>query len=1536
MGQQISHALVAAAEDFEPLGSNLESLKNLLGMQLEYERSLGSSRFMKTICYKQENEGRLVVKTFKIPDNNNIDIKRYILQIEKLHRALEKVDGTLSYAKVFELDGNVYLTRQYLKYNLYDRLSTRQFLTTEDKIWITFQLLYAASEMHKRGIFHGDIKMENIILTSWNWVYITDHAPFKPILLPEDDPAEFSFFFDLSLRRACYLAPERFVEKSHKSDILNSNNLDILFKMDIFSLGCVIAELFLEDSPLFTLSQLLKYRNGVYDPMEKLSKINNPNIINLVKHMTQINESSRLSASNYLEIWRDTLFPSYFCEKLYGIISRFSSIKLNSVTDAPDLDEQYVEIPGLSESIVAINESLWVDKLEGERYNNTCDSRISQIMLEWDMVSDVFGWHKLGKAPLSLEKRESKYFTAARVFIWFISSNVKYSSFPTSRRRGILLLQHLSYYVDSETIMGFLVPNVASMLKDTSSHVNAAAINCLSQMINQVDSVQIIDINLFEDYLMFYINQLCAEGDDIVLIAIAKSIPIFAEAAERFYRCLVTSTTKQTPDTLKHKNTLTSISDMFIELTKSILMTSSDEAKRTLLLHINSLLFFFMRTSLPGNENSAIDVIMAHIMTFLNSKSSWQLRVQFFEAIVYIAASSGKYTVEQYIIPLIVSAVEDPEDFVIVSCLNLLERLGEMGLLGYREWNLISSKIGPLTFHPNLLISNKSKDILIFILRSQTLDKVQKSYITNIILAKYFCYIPNETSQTALKNAFFPQVPKRLFYSQESHNHSYDNDASNYNDVEIQNPFVASNDNSSKILKMQLESLRNYIDIRKNNSEKNKTNILPGINSSADFGLTLHTVFLSPAKRFTKSTEDHKNVNTQHTQLKSAKSNSSYQSGSLNRVAGEDNKHFSTDFIPGTSNSDALIGKHVHIPINKNLGKKNGSKRVDNIWIGSPHLDGYGKRINFSGTPTIGMSHDTAEAVFMPPKTSTYSDSQADRVSNVFSSKESSINRQMNDPQIKDLETFEHQPSKKYDGGIESYMGHHSSKDKPLFAHEWIKLGKSSSEFMLSLNQVGDNISSQFQGTLVASLFEHNLAITSISSNSEFKTRSTVNSFADLFITGSNDGTVKAWSMKTLLNGVFHKSITTFYIGGRVTATAFISEKKVICCSDNGSIRTIEIHEKAFRNPNIFGISGGASISANCICSMDLEYGEYIIDVKRCKESEGTSGSVAVTSHSRLLFLDNNDLKIKWELKIPLETGMVSCLEVKDVLFAVVGTIGSSVYLVDLRFQIILGKYHNPSGSSIVSIKLTGNDKQVLVGTSVGDVYVLDLSLGTWPSSFVNESWNSFKRTFEENDKHLDNRYNPVISLSYIPGSSLGEDQFLATFRSGLPHLWETSSFSCACLSLNKPDWSQTSLLVSSHIYNQTYFHCVESEPGAKSGMFSDRGSLITFEKDFEENFSGMNISGKLQSFGNGGESTFRKGSLSVYKNNQNEAKGSRMKKTESFSKTDDKRGGMYPVIQTSYSDEYDIVTQATVILVKHGVYVLVLGYKNGNVKVYF
>jgi phosphoinositide-3-kinase regulatory subunit 4 len=100
--------------------------------------------------------------------------------------------------------------RQYVKDSLYDRISTRPFLTSIEKRWIAFQLLLAMQQAHKHGVCHGDIKMENVMISSWNWVILTDFASFKPTFLPEDNPAEFSYFFDTSRRRTCYIAPERF------------------------------------------------------------------------------------------------------------------------------------------------------------------------------------------------------------------------------------------------------------------------------------------------------------------------------------------------------------------------------------------------------------------------------------------------------------------------------------------------------------------------------------------------------------------------------------------------------------------------------------------------------------------------------------------------------------------------------------------------------------------------------------------------------------------------------------------------------------------------------------------------------------------------------------------------------------------------------------------------------------------------------------------------------------------------------------------------------------------------------------------------------------------------------------------------------------------------------------------------------------------------------------------------------------------------------------------------------------------------------
>lgn len=69
------------------------------------------------------------------------------------------------------------------------------------------------------------------MISSWNWVFLADFASFKPTYLPEYDPADFTFFFDTSGKRTCYVAPERFVDADEGQEGGLTDH------MDVFSLG---------------------------------------------------------------------------------------------------------------------------------------------------------------------------------------------------------------------------------------------------------------------------------------------------------------------------------------------------------------------------------------------------------------------------------------------------------------------------------------------------------------------------------------------------------------------------------------------------------------------------------------------------------------------------------------------------------------------------------------------------------------------------------------------------------------------------------------------------------------------------------------------------------------------------------------------------------------------------------------------------------------------------------------------------------------------------------------------------------------------------------------------------------------------------------------------------------------------------------------------------------------------------------------------------------------------------------------------------
>lgn len=58
----------------------------------------------------------------------------------------------------------------------------------DKQLWVAFQMLHAVAQSHAAGVCHGDIKCENVVVTSWNWAFLTDFQPFKPTHLPADNP----------------------------------------------------------------------------------------------------------------------------------------------------------------------------------------------------------------------------------------------------------------------------------------------------------------------------------------------------------------------------------------------------------------------------------------------------------------------------------------------------------------------------------------------------------------------------------------------------------------------------------------------------------------------------------------------------------------------------------------------------------------------------------------------------------------------------------------------------------------------------------------------------------------------------------------------------------------------------------------------------------------------------------------------------------------------------------------------------------------------------------------------------------------------------------------------------------------------------------------------------------------------------------------------------------------------------------------------------------------------------------------------------
>ncbi len=305
--------------------------------------------------------------------------------------------------------------------------------------------------------------------------------------------------------------------------------------MDVFSAGCVIAELFLE-TPIFSLSQLYKYRKGEYDPnISHLSRIPDKDLRDMIAHMIQLDPQKRYSAEQYLEFWKQKVFPGYF----YNFLHQYMSF----ITDISS--PQYQSSGPL-------------------RNFGEADRRIERVYLDFDKISYLLGYPAedetppsavqpaprlgLGHFPVRLNiPNNERYITGGKrpptddgtlIFLTLIVSSMRNTAHAAARIRACDILLALAERLTDEAKLDRVLPYLMVLLNDKSDMVVVSALRTITQLLGLVSVITPVNSHVFLEYILPRM-QVALVGNrstpsPIVRATYASCLGSLATAASRF------------------------------------------------------------------------------------------------------------------------------------------------------------------------------------------------------------------------------------------------------------------------------------------------------------------------------------------------------------------------------------------------------------------------------------------------------------------------------------------------------------------------------------------------------------------------------------------------------------------------------------------------------------------------------------------------------------------------------------------------------------------------------------------------------------------------------------------------------------------------------------------------------------------------------------------------------------------------------------------------------------------------------------------
>ncbi|XP_058797917.1 phosphoinositide 3-kinase regulatory subunit 4 isoform X2 [Phymastichus coffea] len=756
--------------------------------EYKFDASLGSTRFFK-VARAKSHEGLIVVKVFAIHDPT-LPLSTHRDKLEEIRSQLASAVNCLPFQRTVLTEKAGFIIREYVKYSLYDRISTRPFLSTVEKKWITFQVLYSLHQAHKFGVCHGDIKLENIMITSWNWVLLTDFASFKPTYLPEDNPADFSYFFDTSRRRTCYIAPERFVKtltsESNNTLLFPEHDIktgDLQPMMDIFSAGCALIELYNEGHPPFDLTQLLAYRNGEYSPSKHLDNIEDTGVRELLASMIEKNPSNRKTAELYLSQTRDKVFPEYFYSFLQSYMQIFSAVPILSPDEKmcrlkKDIDSITSMFKSNKEETKKESEELKTKrevKLEltkedsDQSEDNTIIENISNQSLnkieviineapKFDSSSSLLEKQDNSEAVLEVKNKKLSIDDEKGLVIitQLVTSCIRGLHHTDTKLQSLEILLELAENTSDETILDRLLPYIFHLVHDPAPRVRVLAIHTLTKCLQMVKTIPPSDVNIFTEYILPGLSHLTLDQAVMVRATYAENIGTLAHIALRYLNSShVPATENEETVRRSYDIELQTLHEMVQQSVSLLLTDQQNVVKRTLIENdIRKLCTFF------GRQKSN-DVLLSHIITFLNDKDDKQLRKSFFQCIVDVAGFVG-WQCSPILMPLLQQGLTDPEEFVTTKAINAMAALTDLGLLHKSALYQLLRETVVFLVHPNLWIRHATVGFVSSAARNLNIVDVQCKVLPMIqpYLKHHLIQIDK---QVLLLEALVPPIPRTIF-----------------------------------------------------------------------------------------------------------------------------------------------------------------------------------------------------------------------------------------------------------------------------------------------------------------------------------------------------------------------------------------------------------------------------------------------------------------------------------------------------------------------------------------------------------------------------------------------------------------------------------------------------------------------------------------------------------------------------------------------------------------------------------------------------